>query len=64
MTTLPPGKEPPGTHWIGVWVDPGASLDNIEKRKFCQLKNPMTPLGIEPVMFQLVEHGLNHFFFI
>jgi hypothetical protein len=22
------------THWIGGWVDPGAGLDNVEKRKF------------------------------
>jgi hypothetical protein len=24
----------PGTHWIGGWVDPQASLDDMEKRKF------------------------------
>jgi hypothetical protein len=23
----PPGKEPPGTHWIGGWVGPSAGLD-------------------------------------
>jgi hypothetical protein len=26
-----PGKEPPGTHWIGGWVDPKAGLDDVEK---------------------------------
>jgi hypothetical protein len=28
---LPPGKEPPGTHWIGVWVGPITGLDDIGK---------------------------------
>jgi hypothetical protein len=34
---LPPGKEPPGTHWIRDWVDPRAGLDDLEKRKFLTL---------------------------
>jgi hypothetical protein len=29
---LPPGKTP-GFHWIGGWVDPGAGLDDVERRK-------------------------------
>jgi len=28
-----PGKEPPGTHWIGGWVGPRAGLDAAVKRK-------------------------------
>jgi hypothetical protein len=32
-----PGKEPPGAHWIGGWVDPTAGLDDLEKRKFLTL---------------------------
>jgi hypothetical protein len=28
-----PGERAPGTHWIGGWVDPRASLDDLEKRK-------------------------------
>jgi hypothetical protein len=32
-----PGKEPPGTHWVGGWVDPRAGLDGVEKRKFLTL---------------------------
>jgi hypothetical protein len=32
-----PGETAPGTHWIGVWVDPRAGLDNVEKRKFLNL---------------------------
>jgi hypothetical protein len=24
----------PGTHWIGGWVDPRSSLDDVEKRKY------------------------------
>jgi hypothetical protein len=30
---LPPEKAP-GTHWIGCWVGPRASVDDVEKRKF------------------------------
>jgi hypothetical protein len=26
-----PGERAPGTHWIGGWVDPRASLDDVEK---------------------------------
>jgi hypothetical protein len=36
-----PGERSPGTHWIGVWVDHSASLDDMEKRKF------LTLLGLE-----------------
>jgi hypothetical protein len=27
----------PGTHWIGGWVDPRVSLEDVEKRKFLTL---------------------------
>jgi hypothetical protein len=30
-TALPPGREPPGTHWRGGWVGLRAYLDYIEK---------------------------------
>jgi hypothetical protein len=44
---LPPGKEPPpSTHWIGGWVDPRASLNNMEKWKFLTLLGlELRPLG-------------------
>jgi hypothetical protein len=29
-----PGERAPVTHWIGGWVGPRASLDDVEKRKF------------------------------
>jgi hypothetical protein len=32
-----PGEKVPATHWIGGWVDPRASLDVVEKRKFFSL---------------------------
>jgi hypothetical protein len=45
-TALPPGREPPGTHWIGRWVDPRAGLDNVEKKKFLPLPGlELRPLG-------------------
>jgi hypothetical protein len=31
------GERAPGTHWIGGWVGPRASLDGAEKRKFLTL---------------------------
>jgi hypothetical protein len=31
--SLPPEKEPLGTHCIGGWVDLRAGLDDLEKRK-------------------------------
>jgi hypothetical protein len=37
-----PDHSNPGTHWIGGWVGPRASLDNVEKRKF------LTPV-IQPI---------------
>jgi hypothetical protein len=36
----------PGTHWIGVWVDLRAGLDDLEKRKFLTLPGlELRPLG-------------------
>jgi hypothetical protein len=32
-----PGERADGTHLIGVWVDPRAGIDYIEKRKFLNL---------------------------
>jgi hypothetical protein len=28
-----PGEIAPVTHWLGSWVDPGAGVDDVEKRK-------------------------------
>jgi hypothetical protein len=47
-----PGERALGTHWIRVWVDPRASLDDFEKRTF--LPQPgleLRPLG-RPVRSQ------------
>jgi hypothetical protein len=32
-----PGERACGTHWVGGWVGPRASLDNVERRKFLTL---------------------------
>jgi hypothetical protein len=40
-----PRERAPGTHWIGVWVGPRASLDAVVKRKIpspCQKSNPQS----------------------
>jgi hypothetical protein len=43
---LPPGERAPGTHWVEGWVDPRASLDDLEKRKFLTLPRlKLRPLG-------------------
>jgi hypothetical protein len=34
---LPPRIKPPGTHWLGGWVGPSASLEDVEKRHFLTL---------------------------
>jgi hypothetical protein len=30
---LPPGKDPPGTRWIGGWVGPRVVLEAVVKKK-------------------------------
>jgi hypothetical protein len=40
------GRFTPGTHRIGCWVDPRASLDDVEKRKYLTLPGlELRPLG-------------------
>jgi hypothetical protein len=41
-----PGETAPGTHLIGVWMDPRAGMDDMEKRKFLTLPGlELRPLG-------------------
>jgi hypothetical protein len=41
-----PEEDPHHIHWIGVWVDPRAGLDDAEKRKFLTLLGlELRPLG-------------------
>jgi hypothetical protein len=41
-----PRERPPGTHWIGSWVNPRAGVDDVEKRKFLTLPGlEIRPLG-------------------
>jgi hypothetical protein len=41
-----PGERSAGTHWIEGWVDPRASLHDVEKRKFLTLPGlELRPLG-------------------
>jgi hypothetical protein len=43
---LPPGKQPPGTHWMEGLVDPRAGLEDMNKRKFLILPGlDLRPLG-------------------
>jgi hypothetical protein len=34
---LPPGKDPPGTLWIGGWVGPRTGMDYVERREILPL---------------------------
>jgi hypothetical protein len=36
LAALPTGNAP-STHWLGVWADPRAGLDGIQKRTFLTL---------------------------
>jgi hypothetical protein len=48
------GERAHGTHWTGGWVDPRASLDDVEKRKFLTLPGlELRPLG-RPARSQLL----------
>jgi hypothetical protein len=45
-----PEERAPGTHWIGLWVDPRAGLDDVEKRKFFTLPGfELRPSVVQPV---------------
>jgi hypothetical protein len=49
-----PGERDPGAHWIGGWVDPRASVDDMEERKFLILLGlELWPLG-RPARSQLL----------
>jgi hypothetical protein len=55
---LPPGKEPPGTHWIRGWVDPRAGLDDVEKRKFLTLPGPLDLSAVQPVASRYTDYAV------
>jgi hypothetical protein len=43
---LPPGKEPPVTHWTGGWVNPRTGLDDVDMRNFLIIPGlEIRPLG-------------------
>jgi hypothetical protein len=41
-----PKEKAPSTQWIGGWVNPRASLDNVENRKFL----PLPGLELQPLV--------------
>jgi hypothetical protein len=44
-STSRPDRFTPGIHWIGSWVDPKASLDDMGKRNFF----PLPGLELRPL---------------
>jgi hypothetical protein len=56
---LYPGEKPPGTHWIGGWVDLRAGLDDLEKRKFFTLPGlELRPLVDQPVASRYTDYAI------
>jgi hypothetical protein len=47
-----PSRLTPATHWIGGWVDPRASLDDVEKIKFLTVPGLELRLHGRPVRRQ------------
>jgi len=41
-----PADKFPGTHWIGDWVDPRASLDTVAKKKSLYCLSYPSSLGL------------------
>jgi hypothetical protein len=61
FTTRPlyPGERAPGIHWIGVWVDPRAGLDDVEKRKFLTLPGlKLDPSVVQPVVCRYTAYTI------
>jgi hypothetical protein len=58
---LPPGKEPPGTQWIGGWLGPRSGLDEVERRKILQLtgleQRPLAPPSRSYSLYRLCCSG-------
>jgi hypothetical protein len=53
-----PCRFTPGTHWIGGWVDPRATLNDVEKRKFLTLPGDSNsdPLVVQPVASRYTDY--------
>jgi hypothetical protein len=49
----------PGTHWIRGRVGPRADLDNVEKRKFLNLRDSNSdPSVVQPVPSRYTDYAL------
>jgi hypothetical protein len=51
----------PSTRWIGDWVEPSASLEDVEKRKFLTLKGlerrPFCRPARSQLLYRLIYSG-------
>jgi hypothetical protein len=59
---LNPGEGVPGTHRIGTWVGPRASLDAVEKRKFLhcrELSQSIFPYQTD-LDFTIMYYSINY----
>jgi hypothetical protein len=55
---FPPGKQPPGTHWIGDWIDLGTGLVQTENWKFLTLPG-LSKLQFSISVFKLIIYFLS-----
>jgi hypothetical protein len=54
-----PAALPQGTYWIGGLVDPRASLDDVDKRKFLTLSAlELNPSVIQPVADRYTDYAI------
>jgi hypothetical protein len=54
-----PGERAPGIHWIGGWVGPRAGLDDVEKRKFFNLRDSNSdPSVVQPVASRYTDYSI------
>jgi hypothetical protein len=60
-----PATLPPGTHWIGGWVDPRAGLHGVKKRKFLTLSGlklqPLDCPSRSQLLYRLRYPGSQYF---
>jgi hypothetical protein len=54
-----PGEKAPGTHWIGVWVDSRACLDDVKKKKFLTYQGSTSNTSVvQPVASRYTDYAI------
>jgi hypothetical protein len=54
-----PGERAAGTHWRGGWVDPRASLDDVEKKNSSPYRDSNSnPSVVQPVASRYIDYAI------